>query len=222
MSWVETKDRLIAAAEELFAERGIDAVSLREIQRAAGVRNVVALQYHFGDRAGLLQALMDKHNRDVDARRHALLDRFAATDMLEIRGLAEALVLPLASKLADQNGGNAYLCIYADMINRRQPALLPEESQAFGESILRWRELVDPFLDDTATRLHRRFRVIRFTVNELARRAASAPHADDRLFISELVDLVAAILNAPTSPRTQQLSDERSRASESGRRNETS
>ena len=72
---METRDRLIAAAEQLYAAQGIDAVSLREIQRASGVKNAAAMQYHFGDRAGLLTALLDKHSRDIEQRRNALLDR---------------------------------------------------------------------------------------------------------------------------------------------------
>ena len=47
-----TRERLLATAEELYGGQGIDAVSLREIQRVSGVKNVNALQYHFGDRAG--------------------------------------------------------------------------------------------------------------------------------------------------------------------------
>ena len=43
----ETRDQIIRAAEELFAARGIDGVSLREINRAAGQSNTGAVQYHF-------------------------------------------------------------------------------------------------------------------------------------------------------------------------------
>ena len=49
---------LVAAGERLFAERGIRAVSLREINKAAGQRNSSALHYHFGSREGLLRALL--------------------------------------------------------------------------------------------------------------------------------------------------------------------
>ena len=55
----ETRARLLSAAERLFAERGIDAVSLREITRESGARNAIAAQYHFADRAGLVQAILD-------------------------------------------------------------------------------------------------------------------------------------------------------------------
>ncbi|MBA3908121.1 MAG: helix-turn-helix transcriptional regulator, partial [Pseudonocardiales bacterium] len=74
----DTRDKLLSAAEQLFAERGVDAVSLREITRAAGARNVIAVQYHFEDRAGVLTAILAKHLPDVDARRHALLDGIEA------------------------------------------------------------------------------------------------------------------------------------------------
>jgi AcrR family transcriptional regulator len=206
---VDTKERLIAAAEELFGAQGVDAVSLREIQRASGVKNAAALQYHFGDRMGLLQALLDKHNRDIEPRRLALLDRYESSGVQDLRALAEALVLPLAAKLSDPNGGPAYLRIHADLLNRRKPLLLPDDIEAFGESVVRWRRLVGPFLDPTAAQLHRRFVVLRFTMSELARRAATAPHTDDRLFVSQLVDLVAALLVAPASEETRRLSDER-------------
>jgi DNA-binding transcriptional regulator YbjK len=50
-----TRSRLVAAAEELFALQGVDVVSFREINQASGLRNAMAGQYHFQDRAGVLQ-----------------------------------------------------------------------------------------------------------------------------------------------------------------------
>jgi AcrR family transcriptional regulator len=207
-----TRERLLEAAEELYGEQGIDAVSLREIQRASGVKNVNALQYHFGDRAGLLTAVLEKHGHDVELRRHALLDRYESSGERDLRALAEALVQPLAAKLSEANGGGAYLCIYADLMNRRQPIFPPEELADRDDSINRWRHLVEPFLDPTAAKLHRRLVVIRFVVAELARRAATAPHTDDRVFISQLIDLVVGMLTAAPSPETRRLVKSRSSA----------
>ncbi len=68
---VDTRTRLVDAAERLFAERGIDSVSLREVTRASGARNAIALQYHFIDRAGVVAAILDKHAPEVEARRNA-------------------------------------------------------------------------------------------------------------------------------------------------------
>src|SRR5215470_8750592 len=56
----DTKQRLLDAAERLFAERGVDGVSLREVNAAAGERNNAALYYHFHDRDGLVRAIVER------------------------------------------------------------------------------------------------------------------------------------------------------------------
>lgn len=206
---VDTRDRLISAAEQLLAANGITAVSLREIVRASGARNTTALQYHFGDRAGLVRAVLEKHHLDVDLRRHAMLDACEPDDEGDVWALARALVQPLAAKLADADGGSAYLQILAELMNRPQPALDPAAFDDPEDSMFRWRKLVAPLLSDDALRLHRRFVALRFAVVELARRADSRPHTDDRLFVSHLVDLVAALLAAPPSAQTVRLARER-------------
>jgi AcrR family transcriptional regulator len=224
-----TPDRLIRAAEALFASHGIDAVSLREINRLAGARNATALQYHFHDRDGLLRAVLAKHGRDVEIRRHALLDAYeaegrhdpranpggsprakpGASRQADLRALAGALVRPLAAKLADPDGGPQYLQIHAELMNRPRPVFDPVDVDNPSSSIGRWRALVAGLLDEDATRLHRRFVAIRFSAFEVARRARSGPHTDDRLFTSDLVDLVTGVLSAPLSDETRRLDAER-------------
>ena len=200
-----TRARLINAAEQLFAARGIDAVSLREINRASGARNSVAVQYHFEDRAGVVRAVLQKHRPDVEARRHALLDQYEAEGQPDLRSLAAALVRPWAAKLADPDGGPEYLQIHAEVLNRPRLAAEPSGS----DSVQRWRSLMEPLLGEDAIRLHRRFTAMRLAAGELGRRASTAPHTDDRLFVSHLVDLVAAILAAPVSGETLRLADDR-------------
>lgn len=201
----DTRTRLLGAAERLFAERGIDAVSLREITRESGARNAIALQYHFADREGVLQAIFDKHMPEVDARRHAMLDEYEARGESDLRALASALVRPLAAKLGDRDGGLQFLQIYAEIIDRpREPA-----TKDGTDSLQRWRLLVEPHLDEDAARLHRRFTAILHTTQELGRRARTGPRADDRLFTSYLIDVVTAILAAPVSDETRRLAKDR-------------
>ena len=209
MSDSGTSTRLVRAAEDLFAARGIDAVSLREINRTAGAKNASALQYHFGGRDGLLRAVLAKHQADVEARRHAMLDDYEAAGRDDLRALAAALVRPLAAKLADDDGGPAYLQIMGDLMNRPRPVIDQAALDDPASSVFRWRTLVAPLLDNDATRLHRRFTAMRFTAAELARRARSAPHTDDRLFVSHLIDLAAGLLAAPLSAETLRLDVER-------------
>jgi AcrR family transcriptional regulator len=54
-----TKELLIGVGEDLFGRFGIDAVSLREIAVAAGQTSSNAVQYHFGDKRGLVRAILD-------------------------------------------------------------------------------------------------------------------------------------------------------------------
>jgi AcrR family transcriptional regulator len=200
-----TRSRLIHAAERLFAARGIDAVSLREINRASGARNAIAVQYHFEDRSGVIRAVLAKHRPDIEARRHAMLDQYEADATPDLRGLAAALVRPWAAKLADADGGPEYLQIQAELLNRPRPAVEAGPPVNTRDSIQRWRSLAGPLLGEDATRLHRRFTAMRLAAGELGRRASTAPHTDDRLFVSHLIDLVAAILAAPVSEETLRL-----------------
>ena len=230
MAATTTKERLIEAAERLFAEHGIDAVSLREINRESGARNAIAVQYHFTDRAGVVRAILDKHMPDVESRRHAMLDQYEAdrgdgddtadgkdprgqADRdADIRTVAAALVRPLAAKLADDDGGPAFLQIYADLLNRPNPLMTPSAFDGKADSFQRWRALTKPLVEKDAVRLHRRFTALLHAAVELGRRARSGPHPDDRLFTSWLIDVVAAILAAPVSPETRRLAEARDNA----------
>jgi AcrR family transcriptional regulator len=204
-----TRTRLVEAAERLMAERGIDTVSLREIARESGARNVQAVQYHFVDRAGVVAAIIDKHEPAIESRRHSLLDEYEADGRDDIRGLAAALVRPLAFKLSDPDGGHQYLQILADLVNRPRPDIGRAPFEDPANSLHRWRKMVDPLIEAEAIRLHRRFAAYLYTTVELGRRARTAPHHDDRLFVSHLVDVVTALLTSPVSAETHRLIEQR-------------
>lgn len=68
-----TRDIILDVAEELCGERGM-SVSLREIAAAAGQRNNGAVRYHFGNKEGLVTALMTDRIAKVDALRKPMVD----------------------------------------------------------------------------------------------------------------------------------------------------
>ena len=109
----ETRQKIIDAAEALMAERGVEAVSINEIVKAAGQRNPSALNYHFGNKAGVVQAVFDRHTPRIEQRRQQLLDALPASPSLH--GLIEALVLPLAEQVDQPDGGQNYLKLIAKM-----------------------------------------------------------------------------------------------------------
>ena len=69
-----TRARILLSAEALFAERGFEVVSLREITGAAGV-NVAAVNYHFGSKDKLVDAVVIRHLSPVNEERLRQLDK---------------------------------------------------------------------------------------------------------------------------------------------------
>ena len=73
----KTRTRILAAALEVFASRGFEAASLREITDKAGV-NVAAIHYHFGSREELIQSLMQSVSAPLNQMRLAALEQACA------------------------------------------------------------------------------------------------------------------------------------------------
>jgi len=197
-----TADRLVATATRLFAERGVEGVSLREINREAGATNAAAVQYHFHGRDGLLRAILKAHLGPVEARRHAMLDAYEAAGNADPRALTAALVQPYADELTSPPGGPAFLQVYAELVNGPNPMIEPGTLDDPGSSLYRWRRAVEPFLTPDAVRLHVRYTAICHAITELGRRARAGRAGDQRLFVSHLVDTTAAILNSTPSTET--------------------
>ncbi|MBI5281738.1 MAG: TetR/AcrR family transcriptional regulator [Candidatus Solibacter usitatus] len=72
-----TKDRLLDAAERLFAEHGFQATSLRHITADAGV-NLAAVNYHFQSKESLILAVLIRKLEPINRRRLELLDELEA------------------------------------------------------------------------------------------------------------------------------------------------
>jgi AcrR family transcriptional regulator len=201
----DTRDRILRAAETLFAERGINGVSLREVNRGAQQHNTGAVQYHFGDRDGLIRAVVDKHRFDSEPRRHALLEQYEETGEDDLRALAAALVQPIAAKLNDADGGRSYLQVAGEFYSRPVTfdEIFPKRDPV--NSMSRWNELLDAL--KPRPRHAQRAAAIRFTFAELGRRAAEEANDEDRLFVSHLVDMVHALLASQPSAQTLRLRD---------------
>jgi AcrR family transcriptional regulator len=94
----DTPQRLILAAERLFAEGGEEATSLRAVSRAA-MSNAAAVHYHFGGRDGLQRAVLDRHLGPRHERRLRLLEK-ADQDPVSVPAVVSAIVRPDLELLA--------------------------------------------------------------------------------------------------------------------------
>lgn len=97
-----TRERLIETAERLFADRGVGAVSLREIGATAGQRNTAAVKFHFGGKDALIVAVLDHRMKHVNDERLRLLATMQAQGRnRDLRSLLDAFVVPLARSMQD-------------------------------------------------------------------------------------------------------------------------
>jgi AcrR family transcriptional regulator len=148
---------MIDAAERLIADRGIGNVSVRDITSAAGV-NTAAVNYHFGTKEGLLEAIVQRHAEQFGARRSQLLHGVAEED-LTLRIVVRALVVATAELAADgEHGGALFLACKQRM--RADPwslSVLERYFEPYTADFLRALKAVTPHLP-------RPVRVLRFAL----------------------------------------------------------
>ncbi|MFM4929592.1 TetR/AcrR family transcriptional regulator [Aeromonas dhakensis] len=114
MSKIDTKNRILDAAEVLFAERGFADTSLRLITSEADV-NLASVNYHFGSKKELIQAVLDRYLSlfmpELDAHLHTLM----AQEQLTLLQVFESFVDPLMKLVAVRTNGPA---IFMQLLGR--------------------------------------------------------------------------------------------------------
>ena len=101
----ETRIKIMEAGERLFGEQGIEAVAMRAISIEAKQRNTASVQYHFGDRTGLLKAIFEYREGQFDAMRADIVARGREFDQLgDIRWLLRALYYPYFRHYTERSG----------------------------------------------------------------------------------------------------------------------
>ena len=104
-----TRDRVFAVAEKLFAERGLDVVSIRDITGAAAV-NLGSINYHFGTKDKLIAAVFDRRMGPLTEQRLRALDgaeKAAGNKPPRLEAVLEALFRPAVEQAMDVSGGGA-------------------------------------------------------------------------------------------------------------------
>jgi len=198
---VDTKEKILDAAEELFADRGFASTSLRDITAEAEV-NLAAVNYHFGSKLDLLRAVFARRFGPVNAER---LERLDALDDPDVEALLHAFFAPLFKRLREPGNGWAK---FMQLVGRTHTdtndeirACLLEQIQVVADRFTGSLAAALPELppDVFSSRLH-------FVVGAMAHTFAFCRHEDMPLvhalpepeaILENLVDFAVAGLRAP-------------------------
>jgi AcrR family transcriptional regulator len=93
----ETRERILSAAERLFAEHGVLGVSNRQVGEAAGQGNNFAVGYHFGTKTDLVRAVARRHGEPMERARAQLLAALGPAP--DLRDWLDCLVRPVTRHL---------------------------------------------------------------------------------------------------------------------------
>ncbi|GGV11599.1 hypothetical protein GCM10010275_60570 [Streptomyces litmocidini] len=211
----ETREKLIRAAEELFAAQGVDGAQLRDVVARAGQANPSAVQYHFGSRAGLLDAVMAGRQSRTEQVLAPLLDETGLLDDPSDAGprgdpgddlaqLVAALVTAEAGELRTDRGRRC-LRISAQLSHESGVRTRTPHPTLAGTAY--WR-LIERMADRLAAgglpepllleRLDLALTVVGAAMADRARQYldGAEPLTDEPLFLADLVETTTALLRA--------------------------
>ncbi|MET8213518.1 TetR/AcrR family transcriptional regulator [Streptomyces sp. NPDC005373] len=203
------KEHIILAAERLFAERGLDGTSLRQISAAAGNGNNTAVQYHFGSKERLIQAIFEYRLHDLNARRRALVAERRPSD---IRAWLECHVIPVLEQ--GEREGSHYLSFVANLHQHGRSDVLERLSPELLAPTQRFRERAGALLPHLPEplRSHRIAQTMVFSVHAGSEREQSRARDGHVLpfaiHLRDLLDGLVGFLQAPVSPATLAALDE--------------
>ena len=208
----QTRHQLILAAERLFAESGIDAVSLRQVNVAAGQKNSSAAHYHFGSKETLILSIYQYRMAHVNERRMATLDQLERNSRQhELRELIGAIVFPIVDEIDADDSGRNYIRFMAQAIGHPQLDLIALWQQENSGGLERILDLLRAALPDVpdpifGQRFGLAFEQIIHSLadrEKLRKTAKKTFKVDASMFVNNLVDCVTGAMAAPVSMHTR-------------------
>ena len=205
-----TKEKILDAAESLFMEHGFEATSLRAITTAAGV-NLAAVNYHFGSKEELFQAVLTRRLDPMNQERVDLLTRLehdAAPAPLPCDRILSAMFVP-ALKLArdPERGGKDFLRLLGRAYADPAPFIRKFLAGQYAVVIARFkaafaRALPDLPKKELSWRLHFIMGALSYTLAgtdalRLIAELAPAETANDELLLNRLAPFLLAGLQSP-------------------------
>jgi AcrR family transcriptional regulator len=120
-----SREKLILSAERLFADRGFDGVSVRDIAGAAGV-NSALVGYYFRGKDGLLSEVYTRHCEPLKRERARLLEEYGRNPQgPKLEQVIEAFIRPSLEVTTDQHGRSTFTRLRA-VLSAENSALLEQ------------------------------------------------------------------------------------------------
>lgn len=209
MAQTDTVTRILDTAEVLFAERGFAETSLRNITSKAKV-NLAAVNYHFGSKKSLIQAVFARYLDPFTERFHAALDDLESTYQgkpIPLEELLETMARSVLEVPAERNSLKVFMKLLGLAYSQAQGHLRRYIQEHYGSVFTRFTSLVrqaTPDLPDAERfwRLHFMLGTVIFTLSGLdALRDIAEKDYDEHVSVRDLVrrlrPVVVAGMNAP-------------------------
>ena len=202
-----TREAILTAAERLFAEHGVYAVSNRQVSEAAGQGNNAAVGYHFGTKADLVRAIEGKHRLPIDELREQMVAR--TTESTDLREWVGCLVCPLTEHLAELGNPSWYARFAAQaMADPAYHNIVTKDALA-SPSLVQVIKGINRCLPDLPNHVHTERNImarnlLMHTCAEWERalaQGAPVPRSGWREATSGLIDAIVGLWVAPVTPQ---------------------
>ncbi|MBL0886547.1 TetR/AcrR family transcriptional regulator [Myceligenerans indicum] len=201
----QTRERILDAAERLFAEHGLFAVSNRQISEAAGQANNSAVGYHFGTKSELIKAVVDRHVAPMELIRERLLSDIGAD--AGVREWVACNVRPMTDHLASLPGATWWARLVAQILTDPSLYIAELDESTASDSRRRaeegLRHCVPDLPEDVARERERMMRTLVIYACAERERALSEGGATTRTTWEEtavgLIDAITGIWLAPVT-----------------------
>lgn len=202
-----TRELFICAAQKLYADRSIDSVSLSEITVAAKQKNRNALQYHFGNREGLLQAILHRHAGPVHELRRGYIAVASESAWSSAEASARILIMPLADYVNSNPEAIHYVKVLAQLAALNSDLVNPSNRSSIS---FQQEDELNTLMHDAFSHLHaseaqrRLFLVISITFHAIADicrakeiEGTAATLRNHKAMFEQLVCCVESLISAP-------------------------
>jgi AcrR family transcriptional regulator len=203
----ETRTRILDAAEELFMQHGFEGTSMRLLTAKAGV-NLAAVNYHFGSKHALVEAVFRRRLDPMNVARLAALDELLADPAPAPEAIIRAFISPGLRLLEDaKGGGRNFVRLLGRTYTEPNKAVRQLIGQMYAPAMQRYKAALERALpqmprDELVWRMHFMFGTLAYTLAatdtvQLIAGCKPEDRYDARLLEERLTAFLTAGLTAP-------------------------